>query len=66
MISIARLLISQSPAPQPENKGWLELPSGRRIQPKPSQVYFFPGRQKPYMPPATRRRWFARLINLSA
>ncbi|MEC5343382.1 phage filamentation protein Fil family protein [Brenneria populi] len=66
MISIARLLISQSPSPQPENKGWLELPNGQRIQPKPSQVYFFPGRQKPYVQTVKRHRWITRLLGWAA
>ncbi|WP_315708969.1 phage filamentation protein Fil family protein [Brenneria uluponensis] len=65
MISIARLLKVQSPAPQP-NKGWLELPNGQRFQPTPAQVYFAPWSKKPYMPAPTRRRWFARLMGIAA
>ncbi|MFC3393662.1 phage filamentation protein Fil family protein [Brenneria rubrifaciens] len=66
MISIARLLISQSPAPQPENKGWLELPNGRRVQPTPTQAYFAPSSKKPYVPTPKRRRWFAWLLGITA
>ncbi|MEQ9872122.1 phage filamentation protein Fil family protein [Pectobacterium odoriferum] len=47
MISIARLLTQQSPSPQlASGKGWLELPSGQRVQPTPAQAYFAPWSKK--------------------
>ncbi|PWC10912.1 hypothetical protein B4923_15485 [Brenneria roseae subsp. americana] len=66
MISIVRLLISQSPSPRQENKGWLELPNGQRFQPTPQQAYFAPWSKKPYVPTPKRRRWFARLLGITA
>ncbi|WP_350238919.1 phage filamentation protein Fil family protein [Pectobacterium colocasium] len=66
MISTARLLKEQSPSPQQENKGWLELPNGQRFQPTPTQAYFAPWSKKPYMPASKKRRWFTRLINTLA
>ncbi|MCA6926730.1 hypothetical protein GMW39_15445 [Pectobacterium parmentieri] len=63
MISIARLLISQSPAPVIQGGGWLELPDGRRCQPTPRQVYFAPWSQKPYVP--ARKKCSVRLRILS-
>ena len=65
MISIARLLKSQSPSPQLANgKGWLELPSGQRVQPTPAQAYFAPWSKKPYMPAMPRRSFWRRLIGV--
>ncbi|MFP9228939.1 phage filamentation protein Fil family protein [Pectobacterium cacticida] len=66
MISTATLLKEQSPSPQSENKGWLELPNGKRVQPKPSQAYFAPWSPKPYVPAPKKRGWFARLIGIAA
>ncbi|MBO8132338.1 phage filamentation protein Fil family protein [Dickeya fangzhongdai] len=69
MISIARLLTSQSPSPVIPNqdKGWLELPNGQRVKPSVNQVYFAPWSQKPYMPaPKQKRRWFSRLMGIAA
>ncbi|WJM82654.1 phage filamentation protein Fil family protein [Pectobacterium brasiliense] len=66
MISIARLLISQSPAPglMNQGKGWFELSNGQRCQPKPHQVYFAPWGSKPYMPEQKHRALPLRLISL--
>ncbi|MEH0832351.1 DUF2724 domain-containing protein [Pectobacterium cacticida] len=66
MISIARLLISQSPSPglKKQNKGWFELPNGQRCQPKPHQVYFAPWSSKPYMPEPKRRALSLRILSL--
>lgn len=66
MISIARLLKEQSPSPQQENKGWLELPNGQRFQPTPSQAYFSPKSNKPRMPAPKKRRWLVRLMGIAA
>ncbi|KHS99953.1 MULTISPECIES: phage filamentation protein Fil family protein [Pectobacterium] len=66
MISIARLLISQSPSPglMNQGKGWFELSNGQRCQPKPHQVYFAPWSSKPYMPEQKRHALPLRLISL--
>ncbi|MFJ5443565.1 phage filamentation protein Fil family protein [Pectobacterium sp. CHL-2024] len=65
MISTARLLKEKSPSPQ-ENKGWLELPNGQRVQPTPDQVYFAPSSKKSCEPAPKKRRWFARLMGIAA
>ncbi|WP_409311530.1 phage filamentation protein Fil family protein [Pectobacterium sp. B1J-3] len=66
MISIARLLKTQSPSPTLANqgKGWFELPNGKRCQPKPNQVYFAPWSHKPYIPEPKRRSLGRRLMAL--
>ncbi|GKW23467.1 hypothetical protein PEC311524_10610 [Pectobacterium carotovorum subsp. carotovorum] len=65
MISIARLLTSQSASPQlPKSTGWLELPNGQRVQPTPAQAYFASWSKKPYMPVMPRRSLWRRLIGV--
>ncbi|MDK9420330.1 DUF2724 domain-containing protein [Pectobacterium carotovorum] len=66
MISIARLLISQSPSPglMNQGKGWFELSNGQRCQPKPHQVYFAPWSSKPYMPEQKRHLLSSRFLSL--
>lgn len=65
MISIARLLTSQSASPQlPKGTGWLELPNGQRVQPTPKQAYFASWSKKPYVPAMPRRSLWRRLIGV--
>lgn len=46
MISTARLLKEKSPSPQQE-KGWLELPNGKRFQPTPARLILRRGAKSP-------------------
>ncbi|MFE8047580.1 phage filamentation protein Fil family protein [Brenneria goodwinii] len=64
MISIARLLKSQSPSPQLANHGhgWIELPNGQRWQPSACRVQFGKGRL-PHVR-IKRRSWWRRLMGL--
>lgn len=49
------------------SRGWLETPDGKFFQPKPSDVQFISGCRLPFMSrPRNKRRWFTRLMGISA
>lgn len=48
------------------SNGWIETPDGRFFQPKASQVRFISGMAKPFIAGIKRRRWWARLMGISA
>ncbi|WP_140920184.1 phage filamentation protein Fil family protein [Limnobaculum xujianqingii] len=49
------------------DRGWIETPDGRFFQPKASKVHFLPGLAKPFIAGIKRRRrWWARLMGISA
>lgn len=48
------------------SRGWLETPDGRHFQPKASKVKFLPGLSKPWIAGVKARRWWAKLMGISA
>lgn len=47
-------------------RGWIETPDGRHFQPDASKVRFVNGFNIPFINRPRRRRWFARLMGISA
>ena len=66
--SLASLLTQgQQVTHRAHSRGWLETPDGRFFQPKATDVQFIRHRRLPFMSkPRNKRRWFARLMGISA